>query len=283
MAWVAESPGRQPARTRVKDAVPASGGGFRVPVTVVTALAGDGAQTRIMSTITTEITIGEVAVQSPGASRVFERLGLDYCCGGKRGFAAACQAKGLDPAAVLAEIDRENQPSSHAADRDWNVATLSELIDHIVSKHHGFMKTQMPRLDEMLCRIENKHGPKYGELLRPLGATFRALHEEISHHLMKEEMVLFPLVRGMEAGEAGPFHCGSVNNPIRVMTAEHDSAGDALETMRRLTHGYQPPADACTTFRAFYAGLEEVERDLHQHMHLENNILFPRAIALEGR
>jgi regulator of cell morphogenesis and NO signaling len=136
-----------------------------------------------------------------------------------------------------------------------------------------------------LEKILAKHSARHADVLLPLAGTFQAMKEELDAHLMKEEMVLFPLIRSLErtpGTEAPQFHCGSVANPIRVMMAEHDSAGQALATMRGLTGAYTPPEDACNTFRAFYFGLEAIERDLHQHIHLENNILFPRALELQS-
>jgi regulator of cell morphogenesis and NO signaling len=143
------------------------------------------------------------------------------------------------------------------------------------------MKREIPRLDAMFEKVLAKHGEGHGEVLRPLAQTFHAMAEEIDGHLMKEEMILFPLIRSIESGQGSEFHCGSVRNPIRVMLMEHDSAGDALARMRQLTGGYSAPEGACATFRALYAGLAEMEQDLHQHIHLENNILFPRVMEKE--
>ena len=239
-----------------------------------------------MSTHSPEITVGELAARMPASARVFEQFGIDYCCGGGQAFDQVCRTRGLDPAALLAEIERQADPAAGAApQRDWQSAPLNLLIDHIVGTHHVYMKTELPRLDGMLEKILAKHSARHAAVLLPLAETFRAMKEELEGHLMKEEMILFPLIRSLEegGGETKEFPCGSVQNPIRVMAAEHDSAGQALGGMRRLTAGYTPPEDACNTFRAFYFGLDRMERDLHQHIHLENNILFPRAAALESR
>jgi regulator of cell morphogenesis and NO signaling len=237
-----------------------------------------------MITISSEVTVGQVVAQLPQSALVFEQFGIDYCCGGGQALGQACASRGLDPAAVLEEIERRaGAPTNQNAQPDWQSAPLNLLIDHIVGTHHVYMKTNLPRLEAMLQKILAKHGARYGEVLQPLAETFRAMKEELEGHLMKEENILFPLVRALEGGaDAREFHCGSVRNPIRVMVAEHDAAGDALRTMRDLTNGYAAPEEACNTFRAFYFGLEEMERDLHQHIHLENNILFPRAVALEA-
>jgi len=240
-----------------------------------------------MGMFSPEITVGELAARMPASARVLEQFGIDYCCGGSQAFEQVCRRRGLDPAAVLEEIERQADPAGGAPPPpDWQSTPLNLLIDHIVGTHHVYMKTQLPRLDGMLEKILAKHSARHGVVLLALAETFRGMKEELEGHLMKEEMILFPLIRSLEEG-GGPggceFHCGSVCNPIRVMVAEHDSAGQALGGMRQLTGGYTPPEDACNTFRAFYFELERMERDLHQHIHLENNILFPRAIALESR
>jgi len=143
------------------------------------------------------------------------------------------------------------------------------------------MKAQLPRLEAMLAKVPEAHGERHGETLRAVAAAFAPMKAELDGHLMKEEMILFPLIRRMANGDLSAAHCGRVQNPIRVMLAEHDSAGDGLVELRRLTTGYVPPADACNTFRALYFELADMERDLHRHIHLENNILFPRVIELE--
>jgi regulator of cell morphogenesis and NO signaling len=237
-----------------------------------------------MSTLSQEITVGQLAARMPASARVFEQFGIDYCCGGGQALDQACRTRGLDPAAVLAEIERQPDPAPGAAPQpDWQAAPLNLLIDHIIGTHHVYMKTQLPRMDGMLEKILAKHSARHGAVLLPLAETFRAMKDELEGHLMKEETILFPLIRSLEenGSQGREFHCGSVRNPIRVMVAEHDSAGHALGDMRQLTAGYTPPEDACNTFRAFYFELERMERDLHQHIHLENNILFPRAVALE--
>ena len=256
-------------------------------MTPVTDMASRWRQTQDMSILSTEITVGELAARMPGCAQVFERFGIDYCCGGGQAFDQVCRTRGLDPAAVLEEIEGQAHPASTAAPQpDWQSTPLNLLIDHIASTHHVYMKTQLPRLDGMLEKILAKHSARHGAMLLPLAETFRAMKEELEGHLMKEELILFPLIRSLEEG-SGPgareFHCGSVRNPIRVMVAEHDSAGQALGSMRQLTAGYTPPEDACNTFRAFYFELERMERDLRQHIHLENTILSPRAVALEPR
>jgi regulator of cell morphogenesis and NO signaling len=237
-----------------------------------------------MIAFTPENTVGEIAAVLPLSVRVFEQLEIDYCCGGQAALSDACKAKGLDLADVIHRIQTAAEVDAPAA--DWLSAPLNSLIDHILATHHAYLKSQLPRLSAMLAKILAKHEGRHGDVLRPLAETFRPMRSELESHLMKEETILFPLIRQLEAagaGESQRFHCGSVRNPIRVMVAEHDTAGEALGRLRELTAGYTAPKDACNTFRAFYAELAELERDLHRHIHLENNILFPRAVELEGR
>jgi regulator of cell morphogenesis and NO signaling len=244
-------------------------------VTQVTDRAPAEGQNRVMTTFAPPLTVGEIAARFPGSVRVFEKHRIDFCCGGKVPLEEACGKRGLDPAALLEEIQAVT--AAPAADAtDWQSADLGALMDHILTTHHAYMKAELPRLEAMLAKVAAAHGERHGEVLGPLAATFAAMKEELDGHLMKEEMVLFPLIRGLQ-----PSHCGSVRNPIRVMLMEHDSAGEALVRMRQLTADYTPPADACNTFRALYFELAEMEADLHRHIHLENNILFPRAVALE--
>jgi regulator of cell morphogenesis and NO signaling len=240
-----------------------------------------------MSSVHTEITVGELAATRPASIRVFEAHGIDYCCGGATPLADACRQRAIGVDALIGEIDRAEAAAGTGELKDWTKADVDELIGHIVNRHHAYMKTELPRLEFMLEKILAAHGANHGDVLNPLAEVFGAMKEELDSHLMKEERILFPLIHSLaEAKQTGrpaqAFHCGSVQNPLRVMLMEHDSAGDALSQLRSITGGYQAPADACTTFRAFYQGLAEMEGDLHQHIHLENNILFPRAVELES-
>ncbi|HWQ54141.1 MAG TPA: iron-sulfur cluster repair di-iron protein [Bryobacteraceae bacterium] len=238
-----------------------------------------------MSTLTEHRTVGEIAAEYPATVRVFQRHQIDFCCGGKLPLANACESRGLAPEKLLEELE-EAAAGRQTDATDWNAASLTALIDHIVRTHHEYLKSELPRLSEMLARVISKHNNKYGQIPEQLGEIFEGLRAELESHLMKEENVLFPLVEQMEAAakagvSAPPAHCGSVNNPIRVMVHEHDSAGGALAELRAVSRNYAVPEDACNTFRALYHDLEVLEADLHQHIHLENNVLFPRAAALE--
>ena len=250
-------------------------------VTPVTDIPSRTAHNRCMTTSTTDLSVGQIAAEFPASVRVFEKHGFDFCCGGKIPVTEACGRKGLDPAVLLAEIEQAIQ--SLAEDTtEWLTAALPALIDHILDTHHAYMKVQLPRVEARLAKVLAAHGERHGEMLRAVRAVYGPMKAELDGHLAKEETVLFPLIRALDSGaQAGSFHCGSVRNPIRVMLMEHDSAGEALVQLRQLTGNYTPPEDACNTFRALYFELAEMERDLHRHIHLENNILFPRAMALE--
>ena len=238
-----------------------------------------------MNTLSREMTVGELAATQPASVRVFEAHQIDFCCGGKTPLDEACRTRGIDTDALLREIGAA--AAGVPEEKDWTSAQAPDLIDHIVGAHHAYLKTELPRLESMLAKIRSKHAARHGAVLDPLAETFGSLKEELESHLMKEERILFPMIRLLaeerqSGSEPAEFHCGSVKNPLRVMFLEHDSAGAALERMRSLTKDYTPPEDACATFRAFYWGLAELERDLHRHIHLENNILFPKAVALES-
>lgn len=235
--------------------------------------------------LTKERTVGEIAAGRPSAVRVFERYQIDYCCGGRRSVEQACQEKGVSAEQVLADV--ENTSSVETA-TDWTSAPLADLIDYILRKHHAYLRAELPALEYRLAKVLEAHGANHGSSLVPLEHTLQDLKAELGAHMMKEEVILFPLIKQMEAAEktGAPFrgsHCGSVNNPIRVMEHEHDDAATALREIRRVTSGYTPPPEACNTYRALLQGLQGLEADLHAHIHLENNILFRRASSLESR
>jgi regulator of cell morphogenesis and NO signaling len=216
------------------------------------------------TTTTKDATVGQIAAETPASVRVFERYGIDYCCGGRVAFDEACRGRGVEPEKVLAEIEGETAAPEDTT--DWTTAPVDELIDHIVEKHHVYLKTNLPRIAEKIAKVVAAHGEK----VPAIAGVFRAMHEELDAHMMKEEMILFPMIRTTGRGAMGP---------IRVMLAEHDSAGDALAALRSLTGGYVAPEGACNTWRSLYFELAELERDLHRHIHLENNVLFPRVLG----
>ena len=231
-----------------------------------------------------EKTVRELALENSSATRLFERLGIDYCCGGDRSLPDACRAAGLPLEQVQRELSSA-QPASPAAAQDWQRESLSELISYINATHHKFVRTEIARLGPLFEKVCRVHGKNHPELLH-IQAVFRGLAQELTSHMMKEEMVLFPyIVRVEEAliqGEpALPAPFGTVANPVAMMEHEHDSAGNALRSMRSASNGYIAPEDGCASYQALYRALAEFEADLHQHIHLENNILFPRALRME--
>lgn len=222
-----------------------------------------------------EKTVGEFAAQSLAATRVFEDHGIDFCCGGAKPFVEACREKRLDPASVLREIESAiAKDAASPQQTDWNTAPFEKLIDHIVTRHHSYLREELPRLASWIAAVRSAHGERDGVVLKQLDMVFAAMKDELDQHIRKEEVVLFPAILRSE---------GWIAQPIAMMEHEHDSAGRALAELRRLTGNYQLPAHACATYRALYAGLAAFEADLHLHIHLENNILFPRAKAETNR
>ncbi len=230
-------------------------------------------------------TVRDYAVENPNATRVFEKYGIDYCCGGHKSLTDACAAANVDVNDVLKGIEG-SEPSTAGNTKDWRKESLTALVEHINSTHHVYVKEEVPRLTQLIAKVVAAHGTNHPELLT-VQEIFSDLGQELSMHLMKEEQILFPYVaaaeRSAKTGEPVPASCfGTVQNPVRMMMMEHDSAGVALKQLRELTSDYTVPADACISYKTLYQALQDFEKDLHQHIHLENNILFPRAIELEG-
>lgn len=228
--------------------------------------------------ITTSMTLGDIVSQHPELARELEHRSLDYCCGGRRTLAEACQAKGLDADETLAELSEvgTGEPAP------WADLGPVELVDHLELLHHTYLKSEMPRLSELAAKVASVHGQRRPELIE-VQQVYESLRDELDPHLMKEEQVLFPMIRELveSSDEAPAFHCGSLQNPISVMLMEHDAAGELLERLRELTSDYTLPPDACGSYTALYKGLEELEADTHLHIHKENNILFPTVVELE--
>ena len=235
---------------------------------------------------TTATTVRDIAATSLAAVRVFEKLGIDYCCGGKRPLSDVCREKGYDAGAVQKQLD-DAMALSPATGRDWTLEPLTDLIQHIVSTHHAYLGRELPAIQTRLDKVYRVYNQRYGPTLIGLPEVFNALRAELESHLRKEEMILFPAIAAYEAAlnsgqSLPPVPFGSVTNPIAMMNDEHESAGEALANIRAITHGFEVPNYACVTYRALINGLEELERDLHMHIHLENNILFVRAERLEA-
>ena len=239
-----------------------------------------------MSHITPDTMVRDIVVAWPQTRWVLEHHGVDYCCNGQMPLKAATDRAGANYDRVVADLQQTlASPVGAEVPRDWTRAGLAELADHILDTHHAFMHRQLPRIRAMVKKVMAAH-PNHMGMLASLQRVFEALREEIEVHLMKEEQVLFPYIKELDRMVAGqtpfsPMHCGSVANPIGQMEHEHDSAGAALAEMRRLTSNYVLPPDACPTFAELYQSLQELEADLHEHIHLENNILFPGAVAAE--
>ncbi len=220
-------------------------------------------------TLQSDTPVGQLAREFPLATRVFHRHGIDYCCGGGQPLNEACTKHGENTETVLAEIRAELDAPAAPAQR-WDQAPLEDLIDHILVTYHQPLNEELPRLMQMSAKVLQVHGDKDPETLSELNSVFLALKNELEHHMQKEEQILFPMIRQGEGPMAG--------DPISVMEDEHVSAGAALERINKLTKGYEVPEQACNTWRALWHGLAALEESLHQHIHLENNILFPRAL-----
>jgi regulator of cell morphogenesis and NO signaling len=237
-----------------------------------------------MQTIT-EKTVREIALENPSSIRVFESLGIDYCCGGRKPLSDACSHANVDFERVLELLAKAKVEGQTQDSEGWEAKPLAELIGRIVTKHHGYVRQETPRIQRLMAKVLAKHGPTHPEIAQ-IDELFSAISQELATHMLKEEQVLFPYVERMEdavlAGQEVPEpFFGTVKRPIANMLAEHDDAGALLARIRTLSSGYTAPAGACPTFLGLYQGLEEFERDLHHHVHLENNILFPRAVEME--
>lgn len=227
----------------------------------------------------TNTTVRSIVLENPKAFRVFEAYRIDYCCGGERPLGEACRNANVAVETVLNELGRTT--AAEAASEDWSKASLAALADHIIEKHHGSVRRESARLAELSQKVKAHHLERHPELNR-VGELFEALSSELAMHMMKEEQVLFPMIKRLEqatrnGAAAGAGFC-SMEFPVRQMMLEHDDAGELLHGIRKQTSEFQAPPDACPSFRALYQGLKDFELDLHQHIHLENNILFPRAL-----
>jgi len=230
--------------------------------------------------------LADIVTADPRAAAVFDRRGLDYCCHGRDTLADAAARHGLDAGAVLAELAVLG-PAEQAGSAEDAWTQLDELTSHIVARHHAYVRNISPVLSAWLEKLVTRHGQGHPELL-VVRNEFEALRAEMGTHMMKEENILFPYIDALAVAARGggrlprtPF--GTVVNPIRVMEDDHREAGEALERLRRVTADYAAPADACTTYRLCYAELAKYEADLHRHVHLENHVLFPKAVELEER
>jgi regulator of cell morphogenesis and NO signaling len=237
-----------------------------------------------MSELSEHTTIGEIVSTDFRTAAIFEQFGIDFCCGGRRSIGEACQSAAVDPTTVCRALDAL-PPAGESSDDDFMHVPLPQLIDHIVETHHQYLRLAVPTVARYLAKLVDVHGTRHPELER-VRDSFARLGGDLMQHMVKEEQVLFPYVRdiaihGVDASWPSPF--GTVENPIRMMEREHREAGDELRQIRELTGGFTPPDDGCATYRVCFEELAHFERDLHRHVHLENNVLFPRAIEIERR
>lgn len=235
-----------------------------------------------MSTFSIQDTVGDVVRMRPSLARLFETARIDYCCGGKKPLAEVCQAKGLDPQAFLEMLEEAASSDDGKDVVDAESMSLTALADHIEITHHAFLRNELPRIKALAEKVASVHGAEDSRL-HDVRDAFCTLAGEMACHMMKEEQVLFPMIRHLDVSDSLPaFHCGSIANPIRQMELEHHGTGSALERIRTLTDEYAPPSWACNTYRAMLDSLAHLERDMHVHIHKEDSILYPRALNREA-
>jgi regulator of cell morphogenesis and NO signaling len=230
-------------------------------------------------TIDPSTTLADLVTERPGLARELERRSLDYCCGGQRTLAEACAVQGLD----VDETATALAATPGGAPAPWAALGPAALVDHLEATHHAYLHDELPRLSALSEKVAQVHAGRHPELL-DVRRLYAELRDDLEPHLAKEERVLFPMIRELAQTEDAPaFHCGTLRNPISVMLREHDRAGELLEQLRTVTHDYAVPDDACASYTALYAGLEQLEADTHLHVHKENNLLFPAVVALEAQ
>lgn len=222
----------------------------------------------------------------PAAARVFESAGIDYCCGGEKPLQDACKDAHVKVEEILRLIEDDRIPdSSENQLANWIQVPLPDLIEYIVKKHHAYCRQEQARLGTLLTKVVQVHGHRHPELKR-IQSLFDGMAKDLTHHLAKEEETLFPIILAMgraslEKEPMPRLALGAVQNPVSMMILEHDECGRILKEMHSLSHGYEPPADACGSYQSLYQGLKEFEEDMHHHVYLENYVLFPRTVSLE--
>ena len=228
--------------------------------------------------------IGEIVAQNFHTANIFENFGLDFCCGGKKTISNACSEKGINPDNVITELSKIGEQNGAATHFDRWEADF--LVDYIVNNHHSYVITATHTIEHHLDKVVEAHGEKSPEIVA-INSLFSELKEELLSHMQKEERMLFPYIKKMIVAQKNsleltypPF--GTVENPVKVMESEHDKAGNIMKLINKMSGSYTPPETACATFRVLYKELKEFEDDLHVHIHLENNILFPKALQLEN-
>jgi regulator of cell morphogenesis and NO signaling len=243
------------------------------------------AMMEVIMDFNTETKMKDIALSNPAARQVLEDAELDYCCGGGKSLHEACLQANVSPEQILKRL-LENAKDTGTKDLNWMAVPLCELTRHIREKHHGYVREAIPRTRTLSDNVITRHGANHPELAK-VGKLFAEVGHEMIMHMQKEEQILFPYIDALERavnahGSLEPPFFQTVRNPIHAMMQEHDAAGDLVRQIRVVSSEYTPPEDACTSFKALYEALKEFERDLHQHVHLENNVLFPRAVELEA-
>lgn len=233
-----------------------------------------------MTPLQIDDTVGTIVRDHPTLSRLFEQAQVDYCCGGHKTLAEACVQRGIEPQAFLAQLQAYAEAKT-SPEANLKSLSLTELADQIEQVHHAYLHVELPRLEKLVTKVAAVHGENEPRL-REVRDVFLAISTELAPHLAKEEQVLFPFIRQLEVSETLPvFPCGSLENPVHRMEVEHREMGMALAQLRQLTDDFRPPEWACNTYRVMLDALATFEQDMHQHIHKENNLLFPGAIALE--
>lgn len=245
------------------------------------SIAGSALAVNAEPDLNKSVSVGELVAQRQSRACVLEQYGIDYCCGGKATLEEVCLKKGLNVEEVLEKLHESDLKTNQHNERDWTRATLKDLVEHIVSAYHKPLRQELSRIAGLAEKVARVHGGNHPEMIEVLN-IFNRFKLQLELHMQKEEMVLFPGIAAMEAsGTPQIFGCGGgIEHPIEMMTLEHDEAGEAMSAMRSLTHDYTPPEDACGTFRVLLYALAQIELEMHQHVHKENHILFPRALEL---
>ena len=230
-------------------------------------------------------TLAEIVIENPSAAKLFEEVHLDFCCKGKRTLEAACKEAKIDVGTIRYELEeRDYLKKSEAVDHNFNVMELDVLVDYIINKHHAYVVENMPMIVSHLRKVAFKHGEHHPENIE-IAKKFEAVSDELESHMRKEELILFPYIKRLVQRKKDTDSSTMVNafiiNPIKVMEHEHETVGNLMLEIRKLSNDFAPPSNACTTYKLSYNELREFEEDLHQHIHLENNILFPKATTLE--
>ena len=228
-------------------------------------------------------TLAQIVTNNHKAASIFEKHHLDFCCKGKRTLEQACSESDIKIEEVIEQLEKVGE--TNGSKTNYNELSLAQLSEHIVSTHHNYVKNEMPALLGYLQKVASKHGDRHPEMNKVF-QIFVAVKEEMEFHMQKEEMVLFPRIKDIEnqiqEGKKVVINSSYLQSPINMMEQEHDHAGSMLAEIRNLTNNYNPPADACTTYQLSFASLQAFELDLHRHVHLENNILFPKALKMFG-